>query len=120
MEAQGQSLSQSEMDQALAMSSQMLKNMTFVIDETIGIEDAFVRAVHATFSLDMASMMAMMDSDSGSKNEPAPAITFDLTLFSNSFNSVPPITAPEDAMVFPYESLLEMLGSMSNMSVQTG
>ncbi|MCC6805598.1 MAG: hypothetical protein IT319_22140 [Anaerolineae bacterium] len=120
LEAQGQTLSQSEMDQALAMSSQMLKNMTFVIDETIGVEDAFVRAVHATFSLDMASMMAVMDSGKESKDEPAPAVAFDLTLFSNSFNSVPPITAPEDAMVFPYESLLEMLGGMSNMSMQTG
>ena len=121
LEAQGQTLSQAEMDQALAMSSQILTNMVFTIDETIGNDDAYVRAVHGTFSLDMSAMMAAMDTGSKrSGSQAAPSVTIDLTLFSNSFNSVPPITAPEDATVIPYESLLSMIGGMSGMMQQSG
>ncbi|MFN8560105.1 MAG: hypothetical protein U0703_00350 [Anaerolineae bacterium] len=117
IEAQGQTMSQAELDQAMAMSSQMFKDVTFVIDETIGTEDAHLRAMHGTFTMDMSAMMAAMESESGSKagssSQPAPSLALDLTVFYNSFDSVPPITAPEDATVIPYESLLGMMGSMS-------
>lgn len=119
LEAQGMTLSESEMDQTLAMSSQMLKSMVFTVDETIGTEDAYLRAVYGEFSLDMSSMMATMDTGSkSSAGEAAPTVSVNMTLFYNSHNMVPPITAPEDATVFPYESLLNMLGSMSGMMEQ--
>lgn len=119
IEAQGQTLSDDEMEQALAMSTDILQNMVFTVDETIGNEDAYVHAVYAEFTLDMASMMAAMDTGSkSSTSDAAPVINVNMTLFYNSFNSVPTITAPEDATVIPYESILGMLSGMSGMMEQ--
>lgn len=114
MQAQSPGLSEEEVSQAMAMSSEMLQNMTFTLDETIGNDDAYMRAIHGTFSLDTAEMMAAMESESGNmSDQPAPTVSVDVTLFYNSFDSVPPITAPEDANVFPYQSLLGMIEQMS-------
>jgi hypothetical protein len=110
MEMQGAELTDEEIQEALAMSAQMFQNMTFVIDETIGNNDFFVRSIHGTFNLDTAAMMAAMeefdDEDEIDPSEPAPNINLDFTLIYNSFNSVPPITAPEDATIIPWQLLL--------------
>lgn len=109
MQMQGQTMTDEEMGQAMAMSSQMLKNLTFVIDQTIGTNDFYLRAIHGTMNMDTVAMMAMMESESGSSGdskEPAPVINVDFTLFYNSFDMVPEITAPLDATIIPWQMLL--------------
>jgi hypothetical protein len=108
-EMQGMAMTDEEMQQAMAMSAQMFQNMTITIDETIGNTDFYVRSVHGTFNMDMAAMMAAVETETGSKgsaSESAPNVGVDFTLFYNSYNMVPPITAPEDATVIPWQMLL--------------
>jgi hypothetical protein len=116
MEAQGMgSMTDEEIEQALAMVSQMYKGMTMTLTEEIGVNDGYVRSVHGTFAFDMSGMMAAMP-NTASSDEVTPNVNVDFTLTYSGFNDIPEITAPEGATIVPYESLLGMMGGMAAMS----
>lgn len=115
MQAQGQHLSEAEMQQAMTMSAQMMQGMTMSLDEEIGVSDGFIHSVHGTFAFDTSGMMAAMKHDgmnkqnAGAAQASAPSVSVDFTLTLSSFNSVAPITAPTDVMMLPYQMLLGSL-----------
>lgn len=113
MESMDTTLSDEEMDEALAMTSQMFQDVTFTMTEEIGLEDGFIHSISGAMNFDMASMMASM----GESSEPAPVIDMTFSVNYSSFNSAPEITAPEDATIIPYEAVLNSaMGGMSASS----
>ena len=113
MMAQSQTMTQEEMDQAMSMVGEMYKHMTITIDEEIGLSDSFVHSIHGTINVDTsAMMMAMNDMNSTTPtpamSEPAPVINVDFTITYSDFNSIPAITAPANAAILPWQSLLGM------------
>ncbi len=108
MQMQGQTLSEEEMGQAMALVSQMFKGISITIDEEIGLSDGYIRRVSGNFSFDTTGMMRAIDSMSKGKStaSAAPKITVDFSYSYSDFNDAPAITAPEDATIIPYQSLL--------------
>ncbi len=117
MQMQGTTMSQQDMDQAMAMSSQMLKGMSIVINEEVGTDDGYLHSVSGTFAFDTAGMMASMSSMSGTAGSTAatpeaePNINVDFSLKYSNFNSAPTISAPPNAVVIPYQSILSSMSS---------
>ncbi len=112
LQAQGQTLSQKEMDQAMAMSTQMLQGMTVTVTEDIGISDSFIHSEHMSFSFDTSGMMDAMGSaasSSAATPQSAPTVSVDFVINFSDFNSAPTISAPENATVIPYQSILNFL-----------
>ena len=106
MEAMGgEAMDEDEMNEAMAMLTQMFKGMTFVRTEEIGLTDGFLHRVNGAISFDTAGMMTAMGETSSSDDVP-PVINLTFSVGYSSFNSAPEITAPEDATIIPYESLL--------------
>lgn len=109
MAASGVTLSEDEMGAALAMSSQMMKGITMSMTEEIGLEDGFIHSINGSVNVDTRGMMtALSDAGEVSQSTAETAPVIDITFGANysSFNSAPEITAPEDAMIIPYESLI--------------
>jgi len=109
MAASGATISEEEMGAALAMSSQMMKGITMTMTEEIGLEDGFIHSINGSVRIDTQGMMTAL-SEAGevsqSAAQTAPLINITFSTNYSSFNSAPEITAPEDAMIFPYESLI--------------
>jgi len=115
MTAQGQTMAQKDMDQMMSMMTMMYQNMTFTATQEIGVSDGFVHSIHAVINFDTNAMMTAMTSmeptaeaTSATPVPPAPVINIDFTITYNDFNSVAPITAPPNAAILPWQSLLGM------------
>ena len=106
MEATGQEVTEAEIEQALYMVTTMFEDVDVTVIETIGVTDKYVHSMQILFAMDMAQMMEQMGEEGA-----APKISFDMTITQDQFNSVAPITAPEDATVIPLESIGEMFGN---------
>ena len=111
MEAMGGTISDEEIGEALAMSSQMMKGIGMSMTEEIGLEDGFIHSIIGSMSFDMGGMMAALGemgelNDNASEAEAAPVINVGFSVNYSDFNNAPEITAPEDAMVIPYQTLL--------------
>jgi hypothetical protein len=109
MEAQGQNLSEEELQQAMDMSTAMFQNSTFTSTTTIDVNTGFTTSTTVNMTLDLTAMAEQMPQSSDVST--MPVITIDATLNSSQFNEVPEITAPEDANVVPYEQLLTMMSA---------
>lgn len=109
MEMQGQTLSEEEMQQGMAMSAAMLSNSTFATTSVIDINTGYVTSTSVNMMFDFSAMAEAMPEEA--ELSELPAFTFNLVLNSSQFNDVPEITEPEGATVFPYEQLLAMLSS---------
>jgi hypothetical protein len=112
MEMQGQTLSEEEMQQAMAMSAAMLSNSVFTASSTIDVATGYVTSTSVNGSFDFGAMLAEMPEEAAAEME-LPTITFNMLLNSSQFNAVPEITEPEGATVFPYEQLLMMMSGTS-------
>ncbi len=116
MEAQGQTMQQQEMDQMMTMMTTMYQNIIITVTEEIGLSDSFVHSIHGTVNFDTSAMMtAMSEMDSMDSStatpgvaEPAPVVNIDFTLSYSDFNSVAPITAPPNAAILPWQTLIGM------------
>ncbi len=106
MEATGQEVSEEELEEVLSMVTTMFDDVDVTVIETIGTTDKYVHSMQILFAMDMAQMMESMG-ETGA----APKISFDMTITQDQFNSVAPITTPEDATVIPLESIGEMFGN---------
>jgi len=113
MQAQSQTMTQQQMDQVMAMMPQMFQNMTVTVDEEIGLSDSFTHSIHAMINFDTSAMMASMNSMDTLNGTPTPAVTtpapvvnVDFTLTYTNFNSAPAITAPPNALILPWQTLL--------------
>jgi hypothetical protein len=111
----GEAMDEADIDEALAMTTQMFKGMTFVVTEEIGLTDGFIHRVNGAMSFDTAGMMAAMGETSSSGDVP-PVINLTFSIGYSSFNTAPPVTAPEDATIIPYQSLLSGM-DMSEMEM---
>ena len=122
MQAQGTSLTEAEMGQAVAVSTQMLKGITMTIQEDISTDDNFVLSESGTMSFDLQGMMtaisAMTPGSKSTAGQPVPNIDVDFTLNFDNFNDAPVVTAPEDATVVPYQSLLGAMGNVMSQTAQ--
>lgn len=103
------SMDEDDMNEALAMVSQMFKGMTFVMTEEISLTEGYVQRINGAMSFDTAGMMAAMGETS---DEVPPVINITFSVGYSSFNSAPLVTAPENATIIPYQTLL----GMSNMA----
>jgi hypothetical protein len=112
MEMQGQTLSEEEMQQGLAMSAAMLSNSTFSSTTTINKSTGYVVNTTVTASFDFGAMLAELPAEAAAETQ-LPTIAFNMVLNSSQFNEVPEITEPEGATVFPYEQLLMMMSGAS-------
>jgi len=115
MQSQNPSMTEQELEQGVAMSSQMLKGMTVVITEDVGTDDGYIHDVKGTFNFDSTGMMAVLDSTqtgvgrSTSTTTPNPTVEVDFTLTYSNFDSAPTISAPTNPTIIPYQSLLGMM-----------
>lgn len=106
MEMSGEEMTDAELDEIMGMMTQMFNDMDITVIEMIGVTDKYVHSTQIAFTMDMTNMMALANQTSD-----APKISFDMTITQDQFNSVPPITAPENAVVIPLESIGEMFGN---------
>lgn len=125
-EMQGQTVTEDELEMGMAMSTQMMQGMVVTVTEEIGLTDNYLHSVHGSLTFDLASMMAAMgesmggSSDSASTEE-APVFNIDFSLNYSDFNSAAAITAPEGAVVIPYQMLLQgMMGEMGGSGSSMG
>lgn len=107
MEMQGQSLSEEELQQGMAMSSAMLSNSTFSTTTTIDINTGYVVTTTVNMMFDFSAMAEAMPE--AEELSDLPAFAFNFVLNASQFNDVAEITEPEGATVFPYQQLLSML-----------
>lgn len=105
MAASGQKMTEAQLDQMVGMVTNMFQDVEISVVEMIGVTDKYVHNMQITFNMDMAQMMASMG-----ETGPAPKLSFDMSITQGQFNSVPAITAPENAVVIPLESLGQMMG----------
>lgn len=101
---------QAEMDEAMSMMGPMLKDINLEVRQTIGLEDKYIHITEMHMDWDMTNFMAMVEPDS---TGPAPNFVFDMTITSSDFNVTPVITAPEDAMLIPLESMMPSTAASS-------
>jgi hypothetical protein len=106
MEMSGQKMTEAELEEVMSMVTTMFEDVEITVVETIGVTDKYIHNVQVSFAMDMTQMMASMG-ETGA----APRISMDMTLTQDQFNSVAPITAPEDATVIPLESIGQMMGN---------
>jgi hypothetical protein len=100
--ASGEEMSSEEFDEMMGMLGPMFENLNLEITETIGLEDNYTHTVDIHLDWDMAEFMAMVEPDSEGA---APVFVFDMSIQNADFNAAPEITAPEDATIFPIESM---------------
>jgi hypothetical protein len=102
----GEDMSEADMAEFEAMMDQMgpmLENINLDIVQIIGLEDHYIHTTEIHMDWDMTEFMAMIEPES---DGPAPRFVFDMAIHSSNFNDAPAITAPEDATIFPLESML--------------
>jgi hypothetical protein len=109
MEAQGQTLSEEELQQAMAIATGMFQNSTFSSTTTIDVNTGYSTSSSINMMFDFTAMVEQMPE--GADMSEIPVITINATVNTSQFNEVPEITAPEGANVFPYEQLLAMMSS---------
>ena len=111
MQAQGTKLTDQEMQQALSMSQQMFKGMTFNITEVISTTDYYLQSVSGEMNFDMSGIMNSVSAMSATPmptTTGAPTINATFTVNYADFNSAPATTAPENPTLLPYQMLLGM------------
>jgi hypothetical protein len=85
---------------------------------TIEVATGYVTSTTFSMSFDMSAMMSMMATpEADEEMTTAPAFALNASVNFSQFDEVEDITAPEDANVIPYESLLGMMGSMEGMGM---
>ena len=126
MSSQNQEMSDEEMEMALGISEQMMQGMVIKVNEEIGVSDGYLHSITGSLIIDTEAMMNAISASiaagmGGTVSEteeptPAPVVNIDFAINYGDYNSVAPITAPEDAQVIPYEMILQsMMGSMGDM-----
>lgn len=116
-EQSGESLSESDIEMALEMSTGALQGMTMVMRQSIGVDDKYMRAVSYEMTWDMTSIMEV--AEEMGEDAPvgaAPTLTLMMNATMDDINEPLTITAPEDATVIPLESLMpsESAGAVKN------
>lgn len=118
-EAAGEEFDEAELDEAIEMNAQMFQDANFVAYQDIGIDDALIRSTRIEFDFDFAAAMAaaeaMDDDDAGEDDDQDEVMSapFQVTVMVNlTYEDLPEITAPENAQIVPYESLLQSFGAM--------
>ena len=94
---------QAEMDAMMAQMGPMLENINLEIVQTIGLDDHYIHTTEVHMDWDMTALMEMMSSESSG---PAPNFVFDIAVHNSNFNDAPVISTPEDATIFPLESMM--------------
>lgn len=113
MDAAGQTMSEADIDQALAMVAQMYEGMDVQASYAINLSDNTMRSMDMTMNWDLTSMMAAM----GESDTEAPAFAMNLSVTYSDYNAAPAVTAPENAMVLTAEDAMQMfMGSSSGMT----
>ena len=118
MEAQGADLSDEEVQQAMDAVQAMYADSEVVSTTTIDVATGYVISSSLDVSFDMSAAMEMMATlEADTEMETAPAFALNASVSFSQFNEVEEITAPEDANVIPFESLLGMMspGMMEGM-----
>jgi hypothetical protein len=106
MAASGEEVDAAELQMGIAMATQMMEGLNFSIVQTIGVDDKFARSVEVTFDWDMTALGAMMAAQGDtSMGDTPPVIGFHALITYSDFNAADPITAPENAMLIPLESM---------------
>lgn len=108
MDAQGQTFSEEEMQQGLAAAQALYANSTVTSTTTIEVSTGYVTTSSFSATFDMSGMMSMMATEEAGMSS-APVFTMNASINYSQFNDAPEITAPEDANMLPYESLLGMM-----------
>ena len=106
MQTQNPSMSDDAMNQAMAMESQMFKGIDVKLSEDISSDDGYVQSIKGNFSFDSTGMMATMNNPSSASASATPKFSIDFTYTYSNFNDAPTITAPPNAIIIPYQSLL--------------
>lgn len=109
MEASGQTMSEADVEAALAMVAQMYEGLDMQATYSINLDDNTMRGMDMTLKWDMASLMDAV----GESSTAAPVITMNLSATYSDYNAAPAITAPEDASVLTAEDAMQMfMGEM--------
>jgi hypothetical protein len=116
MEMSGETMSDADMAMMTQMMSQMFQGFTFILRQVIEPDTAYMRSTSGSGSLDMTSALA----DAGAPVDGPVLFAFDISINMTNFNSAPAITAPEGAVLFPYQMLLGMMEDMGEMMPAPG
>ena len=125
-EAAGEDFDEEDLDEALAMNAQLFQNANFVATQDIGTNDALTRSMRIEFDLDIAAAMAAVEAMEGDDLDDddvseMPSEPLQMTMMINfSYEDLPEITAPENAQIVPYESLLQSFGAMMGPGAMGG
>jgi len=116
MQRQNPSMTDDQMNKALTVTSQLFKGMDVSVSETISTDDGYLHSIKGSFAFDATGVMKAESQASGSSNStsaatPAPQISVDFTYTYSNFNSAPTISAPPNAVIIPYQSLLPGVAS---------
>jgi hypothetical protein len=115
MDMQGANLSEERIQQTMDALQAMYADSVVTSTTTIDVATGHVTSSSLHLSFDTAAMMnmAMMEAtpEAGMEMTTAPTFTLDATINLSQFNEVEDITAPEDANVIPFESILGMMSS---------
>jgi hypothetical protein len=100
-------LSSSDFEDVMSLYSTLFDGFAIHTTQTIGLNDHYVRAIGATldWTLDFSEMGAAFGAMDELDMEPI-TLNVDFQAGLSQFNNAPTITAPEDAMIVPLESLL--------------
>ncbi len=98
MKASGSKLSDKDFSAAMLMIRGLVQDMNFNVTQSIGLEDKYLYQTSINMKFDMSSMKAQMGG--------AYVFTLNATVTQSDFNSVAEITAPENALVLPAESVI--------------
>ncbi len=98
LEAQGSPVTEAEYDELIGMMTTLFEGVTFTFEQSIDLTSGFLTGIHMDMVFDGASF-----GEVGSSAE------FSIVVDYADFNDAPAITAPANAAILPYETLIGML-----------
>lgn len=109
LEQAGTKITDRDLDQFIEIYQQLTDGLEIEMQQSIGLDDHFVHSSGFTvrWNLDLNSLFGGM---SGSSRQDPLDISLDFGLTLSQFDSVPTITAPDDAQVFPVDTVLRLMG----------
>jgi hypothetical protein len=102
----GQEMSEAdiaEINEAISQMGPLFEGINLEIVQVIGLDDNYIHTTEMHMDWDMSGFMAMVEPGS---DGPAPSFAFDMTVNTMNFNDAPETIAPEDATIFPLESMM--------------
>lgn len=107
MQAQGMTLSKTEMQQAMFFARMLIQNLQLEATQSIGLESKHLlqTTTRIEWPINIGALMGAMGSSSGT--EPPFEFRMQAQIDLSQFNAVSPIEAPEDAQIADLETLLD-------------